>query len=74
VRIAPTSSPTRATFAGSPVMRSSAPRDTIFTENSRSMRSMFVSLFPVTNIISSGSGMRIVICAGALTTAPSPST
>src|SRR4051812_13509227 len=66
-RIAPTSSPTRATWDGSPLMRSSAPRDTIFTSNSRSIRSMFWSFMPVTNIISSGSGMRIVICDEVLT-------
>src|SRR5438045_2715338 len=46
-------------------MRSSAPRETIFTPNSRSIRSIFASLSPATNIISSGSGMRIVIFAFA---------
>src|SRR5919202_4739922 len=42
-------------------MRSSAPRATIFTSKARSIRSRFRSWSPVTNIISSGSGIRITI-------------
>ena len=66
LRIAFTSSLTRVTALCSPLMRSSAPREISFTPNSRSIRSMFASFVPATNIISSGSGMRIVIsCAYA---------